>query len=156
MINSLFLLGYLVQLAGLLMIIQSRTTGRSRSSWLDAAAVGVATFTIIWSTLYAHLVQSSDSWLDWTTQLGEPVLGVALIAMSLRLAMGERRGFAVFGHQRRAFGEAGDGVVGRFAMQRIEMEGECTGVAINGATDRSPDTGGKLEPGQATASCKLD
>ena len=96
-INSLFLLGYLVQLAGLLMIIQSRTTGRSRSSWLDAAAVGVATFTIIWSTLYAHLVQSSDSWLDWTTQLGEPVLGVALIAMSLRLAMGERRGFAVFG-----------------------------------------------------------
>ncbi|MGB8859175.1 MAG: EAL domain-containing protein [Ilumatobacteraceae bacterium] len=96
-VNALFVGGYVVQLTGLLMIIQSRTTGRSRSSWLDAAAVGVATFTIIWSTLSTRIVESSGSWLDWTTQLGEPVLGVALIAMSLRLMMGERKGYTLFG-----------------------------------------------------------
>ena len=97
-VNLVFISGYIVQLSGLLMIIQNRTTGRSRASWLDAAAVGVATFTIVWSTLYAEILDNTDgSRLDWVTRFGEPVLGVALIAMALRLVLGERRGYAVFG-----------------------------------------------------------
>ncbi len=97
-VNLMFLVGYIVQLTGLLMIIQRRTTGRSRASWLDAAAVGVATFTIVWSTLYAKILDDTNgSKVEWLTKLAEPVLGVALIAMALRLVLGERRGYAVFG-----------------------------------------------------------
>ena len=40
------------------------------------------------------------------------------------------RGFAVFGHQRRAFRVARDRVVAGLAMQRIEMEGERAAAAI--------------------------
>ncbi|HQZ35226.1 MAG TPA: EAL domain-containing protein [Ilumatobacteraceae bacterium] len=97
-VNLVFLGGYLMQLTGLLMIIHARTTGRSQASWLDAIAVGVATFTIVWSTLYAKMLDDTDgSRVEWLTRLAEPVLGVALVAMALRLVLGERRGYVVFG-----------------------------------------------------------
>ncbi|MDP2292920.1 MAG: EAL domain-containing protein [Actinomycetota bacterium] len=87
-----------VQLVGLMMIIRSRTTGRSRSSWLDAAGVGVATFTAVWSTVHRQLRDTAD-WrsVEWFSTLLEPVLGVALVAMALRLVLGERGGHRVFG-----------------------------------------------------------
>ncbi len=97
-VNFVFIVGYVTQLTGLLMIIRSRTTGRSQASWLDAVAVGVATFTIVWSTLYARILDDTvGSPLEWLARLAEPALGVALIAMALRLVIGERRGYLVFG-----------------------------------------------------------
>lgn len=97
-VTVLFLVAYAVQLVGLMMIIRSRTTGSSRSSWLDAAAVGVATFTAVWSTVHRQMRGTAD-WrtVEWFAHLLEPVLGVALVAMALRLVLGERKGHVVFG-----------------------------------------------------------
>ncbi|MEQ1698985.1 MAG: EAL domain-containing protein [Ilumatobacteraceae bacterium] len=97
-INVGFITAYGVQLVGLMLIIQSRTTGRSRSSWLDAGAVGVATFTVVWTLMHQQIVERAGStMLDWVIQILEPIVGVLSIAMSLRLVMGERGGHSVFG-----------------------------------------------------------
>jgi diguanylate cyclase (GGDEF)-like protein/PAS domain S-box-containing protein len=97
-INVSFILGYIVQFVGLTTIINSRSTRRSRASWLDAGAVGVATLTTIWTTCYEQLIERNGrASLEWLIALSEPMIGVALAAMALRLVLGEPRGYRVFG-----------------------------------------------------------
>jgi len=96
-IDTLFVVGYVAELVGLLLIIQARTNGRSTASWLDAASVGIATFTVVWSSLYTQLLHQHAARPEFALQVVEPVVNVALVAMALRLVLGERRGYAVFG-----------------------------------------------------------
>ena len=97
-INLAFVVGYAVQFAGLTTIINARATRRSRASWLDAGAVAVATLTIIWTTCYEQLIERNGrANLEWLIALSEPILGVALAALALRLVLGEPRGYRVFG-----------------------------------------------------------
>jgi hypothetical protein len=51
-----FATGYVMQLVGMIALIQSRTTSKNLSAWLDAAGVGVAALTIVWSSLYGAVV----------------------------------------------------------------------------------------------------
>jgi diguanylate cyclase (GGDEF)-like protein/PAS domain S-box-containing protein len=97
-LDYVFAVGYLVQLAGLMTMIQSRTTSKNLSAWLDAAGVGVAALTVVWSSLYGEMVRRNlSSVLSWVSWLGQPVLGVAMVAMAVRLVLGERRLRSGFG-----------------------------------------------------------
>jgi diguanylate cyclase (GGDEF)-like protein/PAS domain S-box-containing protein len=98
LLDIVFVVGAVVQLGGLMALIQARTTDKRRTAWLDAGAVGVAAFTVVWSSLYGETVKEGvSSVLGWVSFLGEPVLGVALVAMAVRLLLGERRMRSGFG-----------------------------------------------------------
>ncbi len=93
-----FLLGYLVQLIGLVGLIGQRSTVRSRNSWLDALAVGFVVFMALWGTIRDIIAdRGAASAIGWMSQIGEPILGAALIVMAVRLFLGEGRARASFG-----------------------------------------------------------
>jgi diguanylate cyclase (GGDEF)-like protein/PAS domain S-box-containing protein len=90
-LNMLYLLGYVFELIGLMGLVRARTTGSSRSNWLDAAVVGLGAGAVTWSTLYDAVIdQEPVTRLELMYQLGAPMLGVGLIMLSARLVIGER------------------------------------------------------------------
>jgi diguanylate cyclase (GGDEF)-like protein/PAS domain S-box-containing protein len=97
-IELTFLLGYLVQLVGLVGLIGQRSTVRGRNSWLDALSTGFVVFMALWGTLREiYSERGASSAIGWISQLGGPILGAALIVMAVRLLLGEGRARASFG-----------------------------------------------------------
>jgi diguanylate cyclase (GGDEF)-like protein/PAS domain S-box-containing protein len=96
-IDVVFLAAYVVQLAGVLALIRDRATSRSRADWLDAASIGVAAFIVVWSTVRSVIVDRADGdSFELAIRVAEPILGVALLVMSVRLLVGERRPHPTF------------------------------------------------------------
>jgi diguanylate cyclase (GGDEF)-like protein/PAS domain S-box-containing protein len=96
-LDVLFLLGYIVQLVSVLALIRRRATARNRADWLDAASIGVAAFIVMSSTIRTMVAERSDgNTLMWISQVFEPIVGVALVLMSVRLLIGERRPHPAF------------------------------------------------------------
>ncbi len=90
-LNLFYLVGYLLQMAGLMGLVRARTTGSSKSNWLDAAVVGLGAGAVTWSTLYDAVVgQEPVTNIELVYQLGAPMLGVGLIMLASRLVIGER------------------------------------------------------------------
>jgi diguanylate cyclase (GGDEF)-like protein/PAS domain S-box-containing protein len=96
-IDCVFLASYLVQLAGVLALIRDRATARSKADWLDAASIGVGAFILVWSTVRTVIAERSDGdAFELAIRIAEPILGVALLMMSVRLLLGERRPHPTF------------------------------------------------------------
>ena len=90
-VDVIFLAAYAIQLCGLMSLFRSSTASRHRLGWFDAAAVGVAVLAVVWSTMYDAIFRGHRATLlDWLTRFGGAVLGVALLAMALRLALSRR------------------------------------------------------------------
>ena len=60
-IQVVFLTAYIVQLCGLMTIVQARSVSKHQFGWFDATAVGVCVFTVIWSTLYEAIFRHNPS-----------------------------------------------------------------------------------------------
>ena len=90
-IDVIFLSAYMVQLWGLMSLFRARTASRHQFGWFDAATVGVAVATVVWSSLYEAIFgRRRATTLDWLTRFGGAVFGVALVVMALRLVVGMR------------------------------------------------------------------
>jgi diguanylate cyclase (GGDEF)-like protein/PAS domain S-box-containing protein len=98
-INLAYLFAYLVQLIGMVGLVQARSAGEGNvSNWLDAVVVGLGAGITIWSTVYDSFSgQANTSAIELVYQLGSPVLGVGLIIMASRLVLGERNLRSGFG-----------------------------------------------------------
>ncbi len=90
-IDVTFLLAYGLQLWGLMLLFRAQTVSGHQFGWFDAAAVGVAVGTVVWSSMYDAIFGSGSAGpLDWLTRFVGSALGVALVVMALLLVISAR------------------------------------------------------------------
>ena len=89
--DIIFVTAYMVQLWGLMSLFRAQTASRHQFGWFDAAAVGVAVGTVVWTNMYDAIFGTDSAGpLDWFTRFGGAVLGVALVVIALLLVIGAR------------------------------------------------------------------
>ena len=90
-IDVSFVAAYMIQLWGLMLLFRAQTASQHQFGWFDAAAVGVAVGTVVWTTMYDAIFGTASAGpLDWFTRFGGAVVGVALVVMALLLVIGAR------------------------------------------------------------------
>lgn len=96
--DGLYIAYYPLQVAGLLLLIRSRTPGRDSASLLDAMILTLGLGLLSWIYLIAPYTQSADQGqLSRLVSMAYPVMDVLLLAVAARLVMGS-------GARPRAFG----------------------------------------------------
>jgi diguanylate cyclase (GGDEF)-like protein len=92
--DVVYLLGYPVMAAALLVLIRGRTTGRDRAGLIDASIIATGLTLVVWVFIMRETMAADDSVLGRLTSMAYPIGDIALLALLARLiiAPGARTG----------------------------------------------------------------
>jgi diguanylate cyclase (GGDEF)-like protein len=92
--DAVYVLGYPVMAAALLVLIRGRTTGRDRAGLIDASIIATGLTLLVWVFIMRETMAADDTVLGRLTSMAYPIGDVLLLALLARLviAPGARTG----------------------------------------------------------------
>src|SRR5699024_9737034 len=85
--DAVYVLGYPVMAAALLVLIRGRTTGRDRAGLIDASIIATGLTLLVWVFIMRETMAVDDSVLGRLTSMAYPIGDVALLALLARLVI---------------------------------------------------------------------